>query len=77
MIDSASLSEEAVELPELALLPIVKRMIVALCALNLDTHEQSSCLGRCLNLLVPHCHLSQQEIDRTVFFEMAFGEMMS
>ena len=38
----AGLSEERVELPELLLLPLIERMIVTLCALNLLAEERSA-----------------------------------
>ena len=73
MINLGRLSEEAVELPELILFPVVERMVVALSALNLHPHEQPSRLGRHLCAVVLILHLSEQKIGRTVFFVMTFS----
>ena len=72
MINLARLSEEAVELPELVLLPIVERVVVALRALNLHAKEQPSRLGGHLNAVVLILHLRQQEVHSPVLLVVTF-----
>ncbi len=59
------MAEEGVEFPELLLLPVVERMVVALGALHLQAEEHAS--GRRSRLgPVLRVHFVNQKVDRAV-----------
>ncbi|MEY3456888.1 MAG: hypothetical protein RL215_45, partial [Planctomycetota bacterium] len=73
MIFLADLAEEAVEFPELVLLPFIERVIVALGALDLEAEEQAGGHGGELNTIVGHLHLGEDVVHGAVFFEVSGG----
>ena len=54
------LPEECIQFPELVLLPIVERMVVALRALHLQAQEQLGGFGRRIDAVI--LHVADQEI---------------
>ncbi len=73
MLDRLGLPQEAVQLPELGLLPWVERVVVALGTLQLHAHEQPRGLGCRQHHFVPGGHLCQQEVDGPILVRAALG----